>query len=97
MTKDAYFDMCEQLGNTPVDSEIPIELDDLPPEAQEAWKVYSYLPDRIDTLNGLYLGKSIENIVSLMNLFGIEDKQTCLSLVVLFDRYETEEIRRKKR
>ena len=97
MSRDTYFDMCEQLGNDPVESEIPIELEDLPIEAQEAWKVYSYLPDRVDSFNGVYHGKSIENVANLMSLFGIDDKQTYLLIVTLFDKYETEEIKRKKR
>ena len=35
MTKEMYFEMCEALGNDPVESEIPVELDDFPLEIQE--------------------------------------------------------------
>ena len=30
MTKEAYFEMCEMLGSEPLESEIPLELDDFP-------------------------------------------------------------------
>ena len=43
MTKEQYFEMCEMLGSQPVDSEIPVELDDFPVEVQQAFLVYKQL------------------------------------------------------
>ena len=96
MTKDAYFDLCFQLESEPIDEEIPVELSDLPDAAQEAWTIYCYLADRYDSFSGHYFGKSLENIASLFELFGVDDKVTCLKLVTLFDRSETEQINRLK-
>lgn len=97
MTKDAYYDMCEQLGTEPLDSEVPVEMDDFPFEVQKAWEIYSYLPDKIDTFNGNYFGKAIEHIATLMDLFEVHDKRLCLTIVTLFDKYETIEIKKKKK
>ena len=97
MTREVYLDMCEQLGSEPLDEEIPVELSDLPDAAQEAWTIYCYLADRYDSFSGHYFGKSLENIASLFELFGVDDKVTCLKLVTLFDRSETEQINSKKK
>lgn len=96
MNATAYFDMCEQLGSEPIESEVPISLEDLPEEAQKAWEIYSYLSDRVDTFSGTYFGKSLDTLESLLNLFDVnENKRLYLSLVTLFDRFETEQIRNK--
>jgi len=90
--------MCEQLGSEPIEDEIPVELSDLPDEAQEAWIIYCHLPDKIDSFNGHYLGKALENISSLFELFDIQSRLTrltILTIVNIFDRQETEEINSK--
>lgn len=97
MDRVTYLDMCDQLGSEPIEEEIPIELADLPEEAQEAWTIYCYLPDRYDSFSGHYFGKSIEIMSSLFELFSIEDRVTCLKIVTLFDRSETEQINSKKK
>jgi hypothetical protein len=97
MSRDMYFDMCEQLGSEPIDDEIPIELGDLPDEAQEAWTIYCYLPDRYDSFSGHYFGKAIDSISNLFELFGVQDRVSVLKIVTLFDRQETEQINSKKK
>jgi hypothetical protein len=97
MSREVYLDMCEQLGSEPIDEEIPIELMDLPEEAQEAWTIYCYLPDRYDSFSGHYFGKAIENISNLFELFDITDRVSVLRIVTLFDRQETEQINSKKK
>jgi hypothetical protein len=97
MSRETYLDMCEQLGSEPIEEEIPVELMDLPEEAQEAWTIYCYLPDRYDSFSGHYFGKAIENISNLFELFGVTDRITVLRIVTLFDRQETEQINSKKK
>ena len=97
MTREAYLDMCDQLDSEPIEEEIPIEMMDLPDTAQEAWNIYSYLPDRYDSFSGHYFGKSLESISSLFELFEVEDRVTCLKLVTVFDSSETEQINSKKK
>lgn len=95
MTKDAYFDLCFQLESEPIDEEIPVDLEDLPSEVVEAWTVYSYLPDRIDSFAGTYLGKDISSISQLLELFSVESKELVFRIVMYFDRVETEAINSK--
>lgn len=74
MTKEAYLAMCEQLGSEPIESEIPVEFSDLPYEVQQAYHLFSYLPDRIDSFSGTYLGKDMSGISDIMDILYIEDK-----------------------
>lgn len=97
MTRESYLDMCEQLNSEPIEDEIPIEIEDFQDQVKEAWTIYSYLPDRVDSFSGSYYGKSIESIANLFELFDIEikDRILVLKLVMLFDKYETEQITKK--
>jgi hypothetical protein len=46
MTKDMYFEMCDQMGQEPVESEIPLDLNDFPDIVQAAFTIYSILSDQ---------------------------------------------------
>lgn len=86
MAKEAYFDMCEMLGSEPVSEEIPVELDDLPELVQQAFTIYGMLSDKWDSMGGSYLGKDYALVFSLLDLYGVADKQEVL-LVVDFLRH----------
>ncbi len=45
MTKDRYFEMCEALGSKPIESQIPVEFEDLVHELQEILVIYNNLQD----------------------------------------------------
>ena len=62
MTKQRYFEMCEMMGTTPIEDEIPIELEDFPDTIQTALAVYSFLRDDWDSVNGEYLGKIFTDV-----------------------------------
>jgi len=72
MTKEMYLDMCEQLGNEPIEEEIPLDIEDFPPEVQDAIQLYYRLKDTWDGMSGTYLGKNYSGIVDLMNVYEIE-------------------------
>ena len=48
MSKQDYLDMCEQLGNEPIESEIPVEFDDFPLDVQQALNAYKFMRDEWD-------------------------------------------------
>lgn len=98
MTKDAYYEMCEMLGSTPIESEIPVEYDDLLVEVQEALDIYHKLKDEWDTMNGNYLGKSYSGIGDILDILEIpkEDRKTLFSLIGLIDRHRSEAIAANK-
>jgi hypothetical protein len=98
MTKESYFEMCEMMNTTPVESEIPVELDDFPLEVQQAFNVYRMLRDEWDTMNGNYLGKSLIGIKDLLEATEVEpqDQKFIIILVRLIDQVRSDEINKLK-
>jgi len=88
--------MCELMGSQPIESEIPIEYDDLADEVQEAIIVYNMLQDNWDTMGGNYLGKVVAGIGDIFDIAQIEDKQTCFSIIQLIDGIRAKVINNKK-
>lgn len=98
MTKDQYFDMCEQLGTEPVDSEIPVEFDDFPLELQCAMSIYKILRDEWEFVGGNYLGKNINGIFEVFDAYDIErcDRRFYLELIHIIDQVRIDEIKKQK-
>lgn len=94
MTKEAYLAMCEQLGSDPIPEEIPVEYSDLPFEIQQAYDLFRYLPDKIDSFAGVYQGKDMAGVGDIMDIIGVVDKyHTLFFLKILIGevcrQYET--------
>lgn len=85
MTKERYFEMCEMLGTEPVESEIPVELEDLPHEVQESYRVYSLLNDNWEGMSGTYLGKNMAGLKDIMDILDIDDRVSTLTIIQLID------------
>ena len=98
MTKETYFEMCEQLGTEPIEDEIPVEPDDFPYEVQQAFTVYRMLRDEWEGMNGLYLGKSLTGLAEILQACDIdpEDYKNILMLVQLIDGVRQEEINTRR-
>lgn len=97
MTKEVYLDMCEQLGTDPIESEIPVELDDMPIDVETAYHVYNLLPDKIDSFNGIYYGKALEHCPSILEFLEVDSKKDIFKIILIIDYLEREEINRKKK
>lgn len=78
MTKDQYFELCETLGSEPLDEEIPIELDDLPEIVQLTFSIYETLQDEWEYMGGNYVGKKLQNLVMLFDLYEIPREEHLL-------------------
>jgi hypothetical protein len=98
MTKEQYFDMCEQLGAEPTESEIPVEFDDFAMEVQLALSIYRMLRDEWEFVNGNYLGKNLNGIFELFEVYGVDprDKKFYLELIHMIDSVRIDEIRNSK-
>ena len=98
MTREAYFELCEVMGNTPVEDEIPVEFDDFALEVQQAFGVYRMLRDEWDTMNGLYLGKSLIGIKDILEATEVEpdEHKFIIVLVRMIDQVRSNEINSKK-
>jgi hypothetical protein len=94
MTKEQYFDLCEQMGSEPVDSEIPIEFDDLTLDVQEALRMYNQLQDNWDYMGGNYIGKSYIGLMDIMNILEVDpaDRRTMYELIGHIDRIRAKAI-----
>ena len=98
MTKDQYFEMCEAMGNEPVETEIPVEFEDFPLEVQQAFNAYRMLRDEWDTMTGSYLGKSLIGVKDVLEATEIElsDQKLIIMLIRTIDAVRSEEINNKK-
>lgn len=99
MTKDTYFEMCEALGNEPLESEIPVDFEDFPLEVQQAFNAYKMLRDEWDTMSGSYLGKSLIGVKDILEATEIDvsEHKLVIMLIRLIDNVRSEEINNKKK
>lgn len=95
--KNTYFEMCEMMGNEPVESEIPVEADDLPLELQLAFDIYYMLKDEWDTMGGSYLGKSLIGIKELLDISEVDtaDQRYMIFLIKLIDSARSREVNKQ--
>ena len=96
MTKEQYFEMCETLGSEPLESETPVEFDDFPDEVQMALSIYRVLRDEWEYMNGNYLGKNLNGIFDLFDVYDLDpkDKKYYLELIHIIDSVRIAEIRK---
>lgn len=87
MTKEQYFEMCETLGSEPVESEIPVDLNDFPPEIQEIFNIYFLMSDIWDGMSGTYQGKNTSIVFELLDVYNIprEDRLVYLTFIRAMD------------
>lgn len=98
MTKDQYFEMCEMLGSEPLESEVPVEYDDLPLEVQESMHIYNQLQDSWDYMNGNYIGKNYAGFKDILDILEVEpeDRRVVYDLIGQIDRIRAKAIQDKK-
>lgn len=98
MTKEAYFEMCEQLGTEPIESEIPVDVNDFPELVQDCLLLYNLLADQWDTMAGQYLGKDYSLIFQLFDTYNIDQQSErilCLNFLQQLDSVRSKLIRDK--
>jgi hypothetical protein len=98
MTKEHYFEMCEALGSTPVESEIPIGVEDLPEEVRTALMIWQSLPSDVDYFNGGYYGKHLHLYKPIFELYNVpvEDYTYYYNWIRTIDRLKTQQVQSKK-
>jgi hypothetical protein len=65
--------MCELLGSEPVESEIPIDREDLNIDTQLALHVYDKLPANWEGFSGQYMGKDLSLIPILVKQYKYDE------------------------
>lgn len=81
-----------------MDSEIPVEYDDLPINVQEALLIYGKLRDDWDTMNGVYLGKNFQGILDLFEILDIAktEQRSVFDLICEIDKHRAKALKSKK-
>ena len=99
MTKEAYFEMCDMLGEQPDPDQIPIEFEDLPDSVQRALELYAYLPDRWEGMSATYMGKDYSilfNLFTIYEITEINEQQLLLKLMGTIDKIRSDIIINKQ-
>jgi len=82
MTKDQFYMMAEQMQWTDLkEEEIPMEFSDLEPEAQTALMLYNILPDIIEGMNGIWIGKNYSGLGDILDIYEIHDRRAVFDLL----------------
>jgi len=74
--------MCEQMDWEPDPEEMPLEPKDLSYEGQVALTLFQVLPDKIEGMNGVWLGKDFAGLGDIMELYGIEGNREAFDLLL---------------
>ena len=70
-------------------------MEDFPSEVQEAFLVHSCLPDRWDGTSGMFMGKDLAALGTLLDVFKIEDKKTVVWFLKAIDDRNSNSINEK--
>ena len=66
----------------PIDEdEIPLDLEDLSYNSQQAILLFNILPDQIEGMNGVWLGKDYAGLADIMNIYSIDNPREVLDLL----------------
>ena len=92
MTRERYFKMCEQMGQEPIEGEIPPDIEDFPELAVSALITFRSLGDRVYPDIG-FTGKDFTNLPLLLELHDIQedDKETFLDILIFLESYAIEQ------
>ena len=76
--------MCEQMGQEPIDDEIPPDWEDFPTIAILAINTFSSLGDRVVPDVG-YMGKDFTNLPFYIDMHGLEDTELFLEILIYLE------------
>ena len=84
MTRERYLELCEQMGNEPIEEEIPPDWSDLPEIVTYAVNTFNLMGDRVYPEIG-YVGKDYTNLNHYIELYAIDDKEFFLHILSWLD------------
>jgi len=66
----------------PIDEdEIPLDISDVSYNSQQAFFLFNILPDKIEGMNGLWLGKEYAGLTDIMDIYEIDNRKDVLDLL----------------
>ena len=84
VTKDRYFEMMEQLGQEPIEEEIPPSWEDFPEEVLDAISIFNVLGDRVYPDIG-YVGKDYSTLKYLAEVFEVDNQELLVQVLNFLD------------
>jgi len=86
------------MGIEPTEKDYLIEVTDMFYETQQAFNLYSFLPERWEGMNGIYLGKDATLLPYLFDLndIGKQEQKYILNIIQVIDSAVGENIRKKQ-
>ena len=84
LTRDKYLELCEQMGNEPIEEEIPPDWADFPDIVVYAINTFNMMGDRVYPEVG-YTGKDYTNLAEYLDLYEIQDREYFLQLLSWLD------------
>ena len=84
MTADRYLEMQSQLGQEPVEEDIPPSWEDFPDIVIDAVNTFKQLGDRVYPKIG-YVGKDYTNLHLFIDLYGISDREFFVNILSWLD------------
>lgn len=80
ITLDRYLEICEQLGQEPVEEDMPVDWEDLPISVQYAIHIYNKLGNRIQAEIG-FIGKDYTNLPILLQIYDIDSVELTMDVL----------------
>ena len=66
----------------PIDeNEIPLDINDLSYNCQQAILLFHILPDKIEGMNGVWMGKEYAGLMDIMSIYEMENRKEVLDLL----------------
>ena len=66
----------------PIDEEeIPLDIDDLSYNSQQALLLFNILPDKREGMNGIWLGKEYAGLADITSIYDIDNRKDVLDLL----------------
>ena len=71
----------DQMGLPIDDEEVPLDIEDLSYNSQQALLLFNILPDKIEGMNGVWLGKEYAGLSDIMDIYEIDSRRDVLDLL----------------
>lgn len=92
---DKYLLICEKLGQEPDPNRMPPSLSEAPEEIQVAFFIYSALPDRYDSMAGVYQGKDLAPLESLYKIYDVTNQEVVTTFLLKIQQVHSAQLNKQ--
>ena len=78
------------------DEEIPLDIADLSYNSQQALFLFNVLPDKIEGMNGIWLGKEYAGLIDIMDIYDLDNRRDVLDLLQICIRVASKEYEKER-